>query len=165
MAKTSTTTSVWRSGGGDDTKTTYAGSMVMVADFYIDPTDDQDTPVTRSDTDPRTIVLPAGAVITEIQYDAAATGGTTPTFEMGWIGYDDPTVLDVDGLVDTQDAAGGKKVLNWATANVGNDVGVPMSATQRVVLTGGGTTGDKATGGSITGRVIYYVPTNGAYGS
>lgn len=165
MAKTSTTTSVWRSGGGDETKTTYAGSMLMVADFYIDPTADQDEPVSRSDTDPRTIVLPAGAVIVELQYDAAGTGGTTPTFEMGWIGYDDPSVFDIDGLVDTQDAAGGKTVFNWATANVGNDIGVPMSTTQRVVLTGGGTTGDKATGGDITGRILYYVPTNGAYGS
>ena len=33
MATTSTTTSVWRSGGGDSTKTSYAGSMLMVLSF------------------------------------------------------------------------------------------------------------------------------------
>lgn len=165
MAKTSTTTSVWRSGGGDESKTTYAGSMLMVADFYIDPAGDQDDLITRSATDLRTIVLPAGAVITEIQYNAAGTGGTTPTFEMGWIGYKDATALDVDGLIDTQAADGGKKSFNWGTAGAGNDLGVVMSATQPVLLTGGGTTADKATGGTITGRVIYYVPTDGAYTS
>ena len=165
MAKTSTTTSVWRSGGGDESKTTYAGSMLMAADFYIDPTQDQALPIFRASDDERPIILPAGAVIVYVMYDAAGTGGTTPTFEMGWVGYTDATALDVDGLIDTQAADGGKKVFNWATAGVGNDVGVVMSATQRVILTGGGTTGDKATGGSITGRILYYVPTDGAYTS
>ena len=165
MAKTSTTTSVWRSGGGDESKTTYAGSMLMVADFYIDPTQDQALPVFRASDDERAIILPAGAVITEIQYNAAGTGGTTPTFEIGWVGYTDATALDVDGLIDTQDAAGGKKTFTFGTSGAGDDLGVVMSATQRVILTGGGTTGDKATGGSITGRILYYVPTDGAYTS
>ena len=161
----STTQSVWRSGGGDTTKTAYAGSMLMVADFYIDPAAAQTAFAQKSASDTAKVILPVGAVITEIQYNAAGTGGTTPTFEMGWIGNEDSSALDVDGLIDTQDAAGGKKSFNWGTSGAGDDLGVAMSTTQMVALTGGGTTGDAATGGTITGRVIYYVPTDGAYTS
>ena len=35
----STTQSIWRSGGGDNTRTAYCGTGLMVAEFYIDPTD------------------------------------------------------------------------------------------------------------------------------
>jgi hypothetical protein len=84
---------------------------------------------------------------------------------MGWIGNEDSSALDVDGLIDTQAADGGKKSFNWGTSGAGDDLGVAMSTTQMVALTGGGTTGDAATGGTITGRVIYYVPTDGAYTS
>ena len=34
----STTQSIWRSGGGDQTRTAYCGTGLMVAQFYIDPT-------------------------------------------------------------------------------------------------------------------------------
>lgn len=36
-------------------------------------------------------------------------------------------------------------------------MGVAMSLTQMVTLTGGATTGDGPTGGSITGTILYYV--------
>ena len=163
MPTTSTTTSVWRAGGGDSTKTSYAGSMLMVADFYIDPTDPDTTNLQRSATDTRTIVLPIGAVVVEIQANAAGTGGTTPTFDMGWIGYTDTSAVDPNGLLAAAAADGGKTVFTWATATAGDDLGVVMSSTQMVTLTGGATTGDAATGGSITGRILYYVPTDGAY--
>jgi hypothetical protein len=163
MPTTSTTTSVWRAGGGDSTKTSYAGSMLMVADFYIDPTGDDTDAVQKSATDTAAIILPIGAVIVEIQANAAGTGGTTPTFDMGWIGYSDTSATDPNGLIALGDADAGKQVWNWASATAGDDLGVVMSSTQMVKLTGGGTTGDKATGGAITGRVLFYVPTDGAY--
>ena len=165
MPTTSTTTSVWRSGGGDATKTSYAGSMLMVADFYIDPTDADTTAVQKSSTDTSAVILPIGAVVVEIQANAAGTGGTTPTFDMGWIGYTDTSATDPNGLLAAADAAGGKTVFNWSTGTAGDDLGVVMSSTQMVKITGGATTGDAATGGTITGRIIYYVPTDGAYTS
>ena len=164
MAKTSTTTSVWRSGGGDESKTTYAGSMLMAADFYFLATADAETAVQRSSTDTRSVILPVGAVIFEIQANAAGTGGSSPTFDMGWEGYTDATAKDVDGLVAEGDADVGKSIFTWATATAGDDMGAVMSSSQMVKITG--SKGDSAaSGGTISGRILYYVPTDGAYTS
>ena len=153
----STTQSIWRSGGGDQTRTAYCGSGVMAAQFYIDPTaaDSATVKIASGSTIP--VVLPAGAVIVEIQANAAGTGGTTPTFDMGWIGYTDTTASDPNGLLNAADADAGKQVFNFASATAGDDLGVAMSTTQMVTLTGGATTGDAATGGSITGTILYFV--------
>jgi hypothetical protein len=162
MPTTSTTTSVWRSGGGDSTKTSYAGSMLMAADFYFDPTAANTTALQKSSSDTDAIILPVGAIVVEIQINAAGTGGTNPTFDMGWIGYTDTSAVDVDGLVAEGDADIGKSVFTWATATAGDDLGVVMSSTQMVKLTGG-VGASAATGGTASGRILYYVPTDGAY--
>ena len=154
----STTQAIWRSGGGDQTRTAYCGTGLMVAEFYIDPTGDDTDAVQVSSSNTAPVILPAGAVVVQINANAAGTGGTTPTFDMGWIGYTDATAVDPNGLLSAADADAGKQVFTWATATVpGDDLGVVMSATQMVKITGGGTTGDKATGGSITGQILYYV--------
>lgn len=153
----STTQSIWRSGGGDQTRTAYCGSGVMAAKFYIDPTAADSTTVKIASGSTVPVVLPAGAVIVEIQANAAGTGGTTPTFDMGWIGYTDTSASDPNGLLSAADADAGKQVFNFASATAGDDLGVAMSTTQMVTLTGGATTGDAATGGAITGTILYYV--------
>ena len=154
----STTQSIWRSGGGDQTRTAYCGSGVMVAEFYIDPAgDDTDVAKVSSAAGAADLILPAGAVILEIQADAAGTGGTTPLFDMGWIGYTDSAQNDPNGLLSGADADVGKQVWNWTAAEAGDDLGLVMQASQMVKITGGGTTGDKATGGTITGKIIYFV--------
>jgi hypothetical protein len=154
----STTQSIWRSGGGDQTRTAYCGTGVMVAEFYIDPTaDDTATAKISSAANAPAVVLPAGAVILQIQANAAGTGGTTPTFDMGWIGYSNTAQSDPNGLISLGDADAGKQIWNWTSATAGDDLGLIMQADQMVTITGGGTTGDKATGGTITGEIIYYV--------
>ena len=70
----STTQSIWRSGGGDQTRTAYCGSGVMAASFYISGADAAGTAVSVSSTNSADVVLPAGAVIFEIQANCAATG-------------------------------------------------------------------------------------------
>lgn len=153
----STTQSIWRSGGGDQTRTAYCGSGLMAAQFYINPAAADSTTVKIASGSTVPVVLPAGAVIVEIQANAAGTGGTTPTFDMGWIGYTNTAVSDPNGLLSAADAAAGKQVFNFASATAGDDLGVAMSTTQMVTLTGGATTGDAATGGAITGTILYYV--------
>lgn len=154
----STTQAIWRSGGGDQTRTAYCGSGLMAASFYLDPAAADTTTVkVSSASGAPAVVLPAGAVIVQIMANAAGTGGTTPTFDMGWIGYTDTSASDPNGLLTTADADAGKQVFDWATAGAGDDLGVVMSATQMVTLTGGATTGDAATGGSVTGTILYYV--------
>lgn len=154
----STTQSIWRSGGGDQTRTAYCGTGLMAAQFYINPAaDDTATAKVSSAANAPAVVLPAGAVIVEIQANAAGTGGTTPTFDMGWIGYSDTAQSDPNGLLSAADADAGKQVWNWAAAGAGDDLGTIMQTNQMVTITGGGTTGDKATGGAINGVILYYV--------
>jgi hypothetical protein len=158
----STTTSIWRSGGGDTTKTTYAGSMLMVADFYFDPTVVNTTRVQKSSADTTAVILPVGAIITNIQFNAAGTGGSTPTIDMGFTLYNTGTATPT-GLIDNYAADAGKKQVVWGDSGTGTSLGVAMSATEFVYVTGGANTGDAATGGTVAGRITYYVPTNGSY--
>lgn len=155
----STTQSIWRSAGGDQTRTAYCGTGLMVAQFYIDPTAADTTTVkVSSASGAAAVTLPVGAVVVQINANAAATGGTTPTFNMGWIGYTDSTAVNTDGLVAAGSSGTGKQVITWATATIpGTELGTTMSTSQMVTLTGGAVTGDEATGGSITGQILYYV--------
>ena len=148
---------VLRSAGGDTTKTVTPATAELVVPFYIaDPTAANTTAVDISSTDGSDVILPTNAIVTEIVVNAAATGGTNPTFDMGWIGVSDTTALDVDGLIAEGDADAGASVFNYASGTAGDDLGVTMSTTQPVKLTGG--TGDSApTGGTISGYVKYHV--------
>jgi len=57
----------------------------------------------------------------------------------------------------------GKQVITWATATVpGAALGAAMSASEMVYITGRAGA-SAATNGAISGKLIYYVPTNGAY--
>lgn len=153
----STTQSIWRSGGGDTTRTAYAGSGVMAAKFYIDGSTAAGTSVkVSSASGAPAVVLPAGAVITEIQANCAATGGTTPTFDMGFTIYGTSTASNT-ALVSAAVATTGKLVINQASATAGSSLGSAMNTTNLVTITGGGTSGDAPTGGSITGTILYYV--------
>lgn len=157
----STTQAVWRSGGGDTTKTAYAGSMLMVANFYFSATAAANTAVQRSSTDSRTVILPAGAVIVEIQANGAGTGGTNPTFDMGFTLYTTGTNSPAT-LINEGDADAGKQVFTWASGTAGASMGAVMSATEMVTISGS-VGASAATGGNVSGRITYYVPTDGAY--
>ena len=149
----STTQSIWRSGGGDQTRTAYCGSGVMAAQFYISGASAAGTAVSVASDNLASVVLPAGAVILEIQANCAATGGTTPTFDMGFTLYGTTTATNT-GLVSAAVATTGKLVINQASATAGANLGTTMSTTQLVTITGGGTSGDAPTGGSITGTIL-----------
>jgi len=153
----STTQSIWRSGGGDQTRTAYCGSGLMAAQFYISGADAAGTSVkVSSASGAPAVVLPAGAIVTEIQAVCAATGGTTPTFYMGFTLYGTSTATNT-GLVSAAVATTGKLSINLASATAGANMGTTMSTTNLVTITGGGTSGDAPTGGSITGTILYYV--------
>ena len=153
----STTQSIWRSGGGDQTRTAYCGSGVMAAQFYISGASAAGTSVkVSSASGAPAVVLPAGAIVVEIQAVCAATGGTTPTFDMGFTLYGTSTATNT-GLVSAAVATTGKLVINQASATAGANMGTTMSTTQLVTITGGGTSGDAPTGGSITGTILYFV--------
>ena len=154
---TSTTQSIWRSGGGDTTKTAYAGSMVMFAAFTFDPTQVSGT---VKNANGQAIVLPVGAVVTNISTSGGATGGTSPTIDMGFTLYTTGTASPQNLLNETP--ADSKQSVNWAGATAGTSLGTVMSATEFVYITGRAGS-SAATGGTITGRIEYYVPTDGQY--
>lgn len=158
---TSTTQAIWRSGGGDTTKTAYAGSMLMVADFYFSATAAANSLVAKSSTDSNPVILPVGAVIIDIDANAAGTGGSTPTFDMGHRLYTTGT-NSAASLLNESDADAGKQVFNWASATAGASMGTAMSTSEMVYITGS-VGASAATGGNVSGRIVYYVPTNGAY--
>ncbi len=84
----STTQSIWRSGGGDQTRTAVCGSGVMAAQFYIaDASAATATNVKVSSTSTTNLVLPAGAVITEVIINDAGAG----TVDLGTTGVNTGT--------------------------------------------------------------------------
>ena len=75
----STTQSIWRSGGGDQTRTAYCGSGVMAAQFYIP--DASESANVLIEQDGANLILPAGAVVLSVNIVTAGAGsidiGTT----------------------------------------------------------------------------------------
>ena len=86
----STTQSIWRSGGGDQTRTAYCGSGVMAAQFYIaDASVATATNVTvASAAGSPALILPAGAVVLSVAINDAGAG----TVNLGTRGYTSGTV-------------------------------------------------------------------------
>ena len=166
MAKT-TFTGIVRSNGGDNTRETYAGSVQLAAQFYFDPTANAGTDVQVSSTDTRKVVLPQNAVITGISFNGDATGGTSPTIDMGYTDYDGGTTfVDIDGLLNEADADAGAVVTVWGgDSTSGAALGdVDLPATERIKIVGG-KGASAATGGTITGIIYYYVKDNGKLSS
>ena len=149
----STTQSIWRSGGGDQTRTAYCGTGLMVAEFYLDATQTSGNVLNKAGGVP--VILPANAVIVQIQANAAGTGGTNPTFDLGFTTYTSGTASP-QSLLNESDADAGKQVFDWASATAGTSLGSAMSATELVYITGRAGA-SAATGGNISGDLLYYV--------
>ena len=86
----STTQAIWRSGGGDQTRTAYCGSGVMAAQFYIaDASVATATNVKISSAaGAPNLILPAGAVVLSVEINDAGTGSV----DLGTRGYTSGTV-------------------------------------------------------------------------
>ena len=86
----STTQSIWRSGGGDQTRTAYCGSGIMAAQFYIaDASVATSTNVAVSSAaGAPALILPAGAVVLSVVINDAGTG----SIDIGTRGYTSGTV-------------------------------------------------------------------------
>lgn len=149
----STTQSIWRSGGGDQTRTAYCGTGLMAAEFYFDATQASGNVLNASGG--VAVILPAGAVIVQINANAAATGGTNPTFDIGFTTYSSGTASP-QAILNESDADAGKQIFDWASATAGASMNAVLSATEMSYITG--RKGASApTGGSISGQILYYV--------
>ena len=159
---TSTTLAIWRSSGGDQTKTAYAGQMPMVATFYFNAAATAGTAVQKSSTDTNRVILPQNAIVLAIFASATTTGGTSPTFNIGFTGNSSGTATN-SGLIVNQSAATAKLALNWSSTSAGTSLGAVLSSTELVYLTGGTGTGTSGSPSVVSGYIQYIVSDNGAF--
>jgi hypothetical protein len=138
-----TTQAVWRSGGGDQTRAAYCGSMVMAAQFYI-PAAGTAGNVQVSSTDTSAVVLPAGAIVNSVTINNTSSAGA---IDLGFVTASG--TADTDGLLDGATAT---SVVNIQAGGTGAGVslGAVMSATELVTIT-------NADGGSGAGDVGGYI--------
>jgi hypothetical protein len=161
-----TTSAVWRSTGGDSTRTAYAGSMDMVAQFYIANTSSTTANVVVSATNSAPIILPAGAVVLAVNITNPSTGanstanvGFTPLISVGpgqttTLGTNVPNAFVTNANVTTRQA------ITIGSTGQGTSLGNVANATNLIVVTSAiGTAG--AVGGPVTGSIRYYVADNG----
>ncbi len=147
---TSTTLSVMRSSGGDQTKTAYPGSVPMIAPFYIaDASVATATNVTTASTaGSPALILPAGAVVLSFTITDAGAGSV----DIGTRNY-------ATGTVAGAAIANGLDVSAIATVGVGATVtGTAIDAMSYVTVTI-----DTLGAGTVGGYITYFVPTNGQY--
>ena len=84
----------------------------------------------------------------------APTGGTTPTFDMGFTLYTTGTTSG-QALLNEQ-PSDAKATVNLSTSTKGTSLGAVMSSSELVYITGG-TGASSATSGAITGVIHYFV--------
>ena len=138
----STTQSIWRSGGGDQTRTAYCGSGEMIAQFYIaDASVATATNVTVSSAaGAPALILPAGAVVTGVLINDAGAGSV----DLGTRSYASGTV------------AGAAIANNLSVASTGSvTAGLTLTATSELAYVT--VTIDTSGAGTVGGYIRYFV--------
>ena len=151
----STTQSIWRSGGGDQTRTAYCGSGVMAATFYVaNAAAASTTNVVVSSTNNSAVILPAGAVVLDVLV-ASANAAATKTFDMGFTLYSSGTT-NATGLINEGNANVASATTVGAATN-GGAIGSVMSSSQMVYITAGAGANAPGNGTVLSGIITYYV--------
>ena len=137
----STTQSIWRSGGGDQTRTAYCGSGLMAAEFYIaNAAATGANVVVSSVAGAPNLILPAGAVVVSVAINDAGTG----TVNLGTTGYTSGTTAGTLALALS--AAAG-------TTSIGSVVtGTPTTSMAYVT-----SSSNSSGAGTVGGYLIYFV--------
>ena len=153
----STTSSIWRSTGGDTTRTASAGSMEMVLPFYIANAAATANVVASSSATGATIILPAGAVVVQVSITATGTGnidlGFTPLIGVGpgqttTLGSNVPQAFLANASVASRVS------VTVGASGGGASLGNVANATNLVVVT---TKANGTSSGSVTGAIRYYI--------
>jgi hypothetical protein len=152
-----TTSSIWRSTGGDTTRTASAGSMEMVLPFYIANAAATANVSVASSQANVAVVLPAGATVTSVAINSTGTGsidlGFTPLIGVGpgqttTLGTNVPQAYLANASVATRVAVG------VGGTGGGAYLGNVSNATNLVVVT---TKANGVTSGTVSGSIRYYV--------
>lgn len=150
-----TTSAVWRSTGGDQTRTAEAGSMVMAVPFFI--ANLAATANVLNVSGGNSLVLPAGAVVTEVIVSSVGTGradiGFTPLIG---VGPGQTTTLGTNvpqGLVANLTMASRVTIATGDTGG-GASLGNVANATNLVVVT---SAANGVSSGTVSGIIRYHV--------
>jgi hypothetical protein len=138
----STTQSIWRSGGGDQTRQSYCGSGMMAAEFYIvDASVASATKVAVDSTLLSTyLILPAGAVVTSVIINDAGTGSV----DLGTLGV-------VSGTASTAAIANNLTVSSLGVVTSGLTFTATTEVTYLTVII------DTSGAGTVGGYLTYFV--------
>ena len=155
----STTQSIWRSGGGDQTRTAYCGSGELVAQFYVANVAAASNVVVSSATGAPALILPAGAVVTSVSVTNALGGNATANIgftPLVSVGPGQTTTLGTNvpaGLLSAANVSA-RVTISPGSTGQGTQLGNACNATNLVVVTAaaGG-----ANAGAITGYIRYFV--------
>ena len=155
-----TTQAVWRSGGGDQTRTATCGSMVMATPFYI--ANAAATANVTNVSGGQAVVLSAGAVVTNVVI--SSTGANT--IDMGFtplvgVGPGQTTTLGTNvrtGFLSAGSIAS-RANLTLGSSGAGAYLGNVANATNLVVVTA---QSNASASGSVTGFIEYVIYDTGA---
>ena len=155
-----TTSAIWRSTGGDQTRTASAGSMVMSVPFYI--ANAAATGNVTNVVNGEAVILPAGSVVTGVLLSTTGTGnvnlGFTPLSGVG-PGQTTTTGTPVPTGFLINQAITAKTQLNAASAAAGAKMGAVANATNLVVVT---SAANGSASGATSGWIQYFVDDTGA---
>ena len=140
----STTQSIWRSGGGDQSRTAYCGSGLMAAQFYV--ANAAVTSATNvkvsSAANAAVLTLPQGAVVVSVSLTDAGTGHVD-------LGYD---------AVNNSNAAAATIALNLDVSAVGTtSIGSVVTGTALPDLAYVTVTKNSDGAGTVGGVITYFV--------
>jgi hypothetical protein len=154
-----TTSAVWRSTGGDQTRTASAGSMQMSLPFYI-ANIAATANITASSSSNSAVILPANAVVTSV----SITKGSTGSIDLGFtpligVGPGQTTTLGTkvpQGFLANATSTSRVNVQIGGTGG-GASLGNVANATNLTVVVSTANTG---AAGNVSGILTYFVSTN-----
>jgi hypothetical protein len=154
-----TTSAVWRSTGGDQTRTASAGSMQMSLPFYI-ANIAATANITASSSSNSAVILPANAVVTSV----SITKGSTGSIDLGFtpligVGPGQTTTLGTkvpQGFLANATSTSRVNVQVGGTGG-GASLGNVANATNLTVVVSTANTG---AAGNVSGILTYFVSTN-----
>ena len=160
-----TTSSIWRSTGGDSTRTAFAGTMRMAAPFYIADVAAAGNVVVSSVSGAPKLILPANAVVTDVIITNALGGNSTANIGFTPIVGVGPGQTSTYGTNVPAGLVSGANVsarvtISPGSTGQGTSLGNVCNATNLVLVTNAA---GLANGGAVTGIIQYFV-VDGVYG-
>ena len=160
-----TTSSIWRSTGGDSTRTAFAGTMRMAAPFYIADVAAAGNVVVSSVSGAPKLILPANAVVTDVIITNALGGNSTANIGFTPIVGVGPGQTSTYGTNVPAGLVSGANVsarvtISPGSTGQGTSLGNVCNATNLVLVT---TAAGGANAGAVTGIIQYFV-VDGVFG-